>query len=312
MSSPSTDEEFVGRHWRLAIWVARRRAAQAGWRGDPDEVESDAVLGLWNAARTWRADGGTTEAAWIRRHVENAITDGLRARHGRVGYYGNAAFNSDALSLDEAIRGRALGWPDSGARRGDLIPDPVDRTALSISRVDVARAIASLDHRQRLAVHAYYWDGISLIDIGRALGVTEGRASQILTAARQRLHDELTGTKPPLKVRAVRHRPRVKHPPATCAHCGGTFRTHRRDTRYCSNEHRQAAHRARQLSASGPHLRIQRWWGPRVRSAGSASWGGACTPRWSPRRLVGRARLGALVVEAHPRRPGTAPRVGVG
>ncbi|ABS03183.1 RNA polymerase, sigma-24 subunit, ECF subfamily [Kineococcus radiotolerans SRS30216 = ATCC BAA-149] len=314
MSPRTADQDvtaFVERHWSLALWVARRRAAQAGWRGDLDEVESDAFLGLWNAARAWRGAGSS--AAWVRRHVETTITDGLRSRYGRVGYNGKLALTMATVSLDEPIGHRHRSC--TPVTRGDITPDPHDHVGHIIARVDLARAMAGLTHHQRLAVAAYYWGDATLVEIADKLGVGESAVSQLLTRARRALHAALTA--PPAPGAAPRCPPSAA-PPArpivTCRHCGATFHPARRDARYCSNAHRTAAHRARQANVQGPHLRRLRRWGP---FAVAASWVryavGAPPVPWLaqglPRHATGRGAPNGLVDPS--RGPGEEDGVGV-
>jgi RNA polymerase sigma factor (sigma-70 family) len=166
-----SDEEFVQHHWRLALWVARRRAVQAGWRGDPDEVQSDAVLGLWNAART--ITPVHLPGPWVSMHVNRTITDGLRHRYGDIRYNGKAALTAATGSLEKGT---------SGTDR-----DPIDYAVAAVNRVDVARALVRLTPRYRYVVVARYRDELSWRAIGEYLGVTEGRAHQLGTEARQRL-----------------------------------------------------------------------------------------------------------------------------
>jgi len=169
------DEEFVEHHWRLALWVARRRARRAGWRGDPDEVESDAVLGLWNAARTFKP--GDVPASWVRVHVERAITDGLRLRHGDVRYSGKAALTAATQPIDDVDLAQVL--------------DPDDWAAHTVNRVDVARALVRLTTRQRYVIVARYRDGLTWRAIGEHLGITESGAHRLASEARTRLTSAL-------------------------------------------------------------------------------------------------------------------------
>lgn len=168
--------EFVEKYWRLALWVARRRTHQAGARGDPDEMLSDAVFGLWNAARTFdpvKNDQGDP-IKWARRHIENAITDGLRQKYGDTRYKGKATLSQVAW-----------GVPD------DAVVEDFPDVAV-MNRVDVARALASLDERHRFVVHARFYEERTWRAIGEELGVTEGRACQLGTEAHDRLRRALT------------------------------------------------------------------------------------------------------------------------
>jgi RNA polymerase sigma factor for flagellar operon FliA len=75
--------------------------------------------------------------------------------------------------------------PDRGA------PDPqllVERGAL---RERIAGAIAALPEREKLVVALYYYENLTLREIGEVLGVTESRVSQLHTKAMLRLRSKL-------------------------------------------------------------------------------------------------------------------------
>ncbi len=55
----------------------------------------------------------------------------------------------------------------------------------------LARAIEQLSERERMVVVLYYYEGMTLAQIGRMLGVTESRVSQMHTAAMLRLRTRL-------------------------------------------------------------------------------------------------------------------------
>jgi RNA polymerase sigma factor for flagellar operon FliA len=76
--------------------------------------------------------------------------------------------------------------PDSGA------PDPqvvVDESEL---RDRIADAIAALPEREKLVVALYYYENLTLREIGEVLGVTESRVSQLHTKAVLRLRSKLS------------------------------------------------------------------------------------------------------------------------
>jgi len=77
--------------------------------------------------------------------------------------------------------------PDRGA------PDPqslVDRSEL---RDQIADAIAALPEREKLVIALYYYENLTLREIGEVLGVTESRVSQLHTKAVLRLRSKLAG-----------------------------------------------------------------------------------------------------------------------
>ncbi len=57
----------------------------------------------------------------------------------------------------------------------------------------IADAIAALPEREKLVVALYYYENLTLREIGEVLGVTESRVSQLHTKAVLRLRSKLAG-----------------------------------------------------------------------------------------------------------------------
>jgi RNA polymerase sigma factor for flagellar operon FliA len=104
--------------------------------------------------------------------------------------------NSTIVALDEL-------WnvSDSGGDQVSLLdtladrdaPDPqalVDQAEL---RDRIADAIAALPEREKLVIALYYYENLTLREIGEVLGVTESRVSQLHTKAVLRLRSKLQG-----------------------------------------------------------------------------------------------------------------------
>ena len=86
----------------------------------------------------------------------------------------------DAISLLDTL-------PDRGA------PDPEQLMDQSELRDRIAHAIAALPDREKLVVALYYYENLTLREIGEVLGVTESRVSQLHTKAVLRLRSKLAG-----------------------------------------------------------------------------------------------------------------------
>jgi len=104
--------------------------------------------------------------------------------------------NSTIVALDEL-------WhiSDSGGDQVSLLdtlpdrraPDPQQLIAQSELRERIAAAIAALPEREKLVVALYYYENLTLREIGEVLGVTESRVSQLHTKAVLRLRSKLAG-----------------------------------------------------------------------------------------------------------------------
>ena len=62
---------------------------------------------------------------------------------------------------------------------------------MSEVRARLVRAIDDLGEQERVVTTFYYYEGLTLKEIGRALQLTEGRISQILHSALVRLRHNL-------------------------------------------------------------------------------------------------------------------------
>ena len=88
--------------------------------------------------------------------------------------------SGDAVSLLDTLQD-----PDA--------PDPEALLAQSEVKDRLADAIAALPEREKLVIALYYYENLTLREIGEVLGVTESRISQLHTKAVLRLKSRLQG-----------------------------------------------------------------------------------------------------------------------
>lgn len=100
---------------------------------------------------------------------------------------------SNMAALDELLGGedRAGGVSLGDTLCDERIDDPAGTLADAETVHLLARAIEQLGERERIVVVLYYYEGMTLAEIGRVLGVTESRISQMHTAAMTRLRTRL-------------------------------------------------------------------------------------------------------------------------
>jgi RNA polymerase sigma factor for flagellar operon FliA len=87
-------------------------------------------------------------------------------------------FSSGMVALDDLV------GPEGGASMGELMPDPLGvgpeaAFQLEETRRVLSDAINRLPDRERLVITLYYFEGLTLAEIGDVLGVTESRVCQI-------------------------------------------------------------------------------------------------------------------------------------
>lgn len=75
--------------------------------------------------------------------------------------------------------------------RDNAASDPALAAELSEVRARLVEAIRTLSERERVVTSFYFYEGLTLREIGQALGLTEGRISQILRRALINLRETL-------------------------------------------------------------------------------------------------------------------------
>ena len=99
----------------------------------------------------------------------------------------NLAARDELLGGEDRAGGVSLGDTLSDER----ILDPAGTIADAETAHLLSRAIEQLGERERIVVVLYYYEGMTLAEIGRVLGVTESRISQMHTAAMTRLRTRM-------------------------------------------------------------------------------------------------------------------------
>lgn len=194
--SPTTRErspEEVDQLCRL--WARHAISLAHKFNSDP-ETESDALLGLWKAARSWdpSKSGFKTYLAY---RVSGEIKDGFRDRDHLSR---NARKKDDGT--DERLH-RPLSFEELQAAMPNWeVADPAPDVFVELAqeaelarRVEALFAYASmaLDWRSYEVLHLYYREGLRLHQIGKHLGVTESRVCQIINRAERILKEQLNG-----------------------------------------------------------------------------------------------------------------------
>ncbi|PIE27524.1 MAG: RNA polymerase sigma factor WhiG [Micrococcales bacterium] len=100
----------------------------------------------------------------------------------------------NVIALDELLGGAERG---EGMSFGDTLKDhkavdPVMAFEGEETKYLLARAIEQLSEREKIVVTLYYYEGLTLAEIGRVLGVTESRICQMHTKAVLQLRNRLS------------------------------------------------------------------------------------------------------------------------
>lgn len=137
---------------------------------------------------------GELESTLHRAPTEAEVAQRLELPVGELRAVYSQLASVNIAALDELLAGSddrpgAATLADTlGDRRAD---DPAGSVEAQETKYLLSRAIECLGERERLVVVLYYYESMTLAEIGRVLGVTESRISQIHTAAMGRLRTRL-------------------------------------------------------------------------------------------------------------------------
>jgi RNA polymerase sigma factor for flagellar operon FliA len=138
------------------------------------------------------------EAKLMRAPTDAEIAERLGLSEDELGESLLEISRTSIAALDEL-------WSGSGEGGGDPValidtledtqsPEPQEAMAHTELREALADAIARLPEREKLVVTLYYYEELTLREIGEVLGVTESRVSQLHTKAVLRLKARLAGS----------------------------------------------------------------------------------------------------------------------
>lgn len=148
---------LVDRHVSALVAIGRRMLRDDA---EAEDVAQEAMLRLWQAAPELELGPGGARP-WLRRVVSNLCID--RIRSGR---------RTDVT--DEVPEQEVAPTQLDGLVAGDLA-----------DRVDAA--LKALPDRQRLALTLFHYEGLSQIEVGDILGVSDEAVESLLSRARRTL-----------------------------------------------------------------------------------------------------------------------------
>jgi RNA polymerase sigma factor for flagellar operon FliA len=226
---PDARARLLDRYLGLVHHVARRMARRLS-HAELGDLVSAGTLGLMRALEQFDRERGVAFSTYAVPRIRGAILDDQRSRDWlprsarskakriaeveaelcrRLGREPLAAELAEALALDLATfwlwRQAASGEPvrlDERPGNGpssDMLPD--ERYEAADRMVDrkedlaaLRAALTALPANERTVLALYYYEGLTLAQIGAALHLTVSRISQVRTRALRRLHDRAHGT----------------------------------------------------------------------------------------------------------------------
>jgi RNA polymerase sigma factor FliA len=214
-------DRLVVHYSPLVKFVAGRVRSGLPSSVDQNDLVSDGVLGLMDAVDKFEPERGLQFQTYAVTRIRGAIVDGLRssdwvprsvrekirdvdaassrleARLGRAPKDKELAAEMD-ISVEELRKIYSLTAHTSVASFETVLDDEAPRAhAADLPGADddlppgFLRAVRELAERDQVVVALYYWERLTLAEIGQVLGVTESRVSQLHSRATMQLRRKL-------------------------------------------------------------------------------------------------------------------------
>lgn len=153
----SAFRELVDRHLSGALSIARR---MLGDDAEAEDIAQEAFLRMWKSAATLEV-GPAGVKPWLRRVVSNLCIDRARVR------------------VRLKVTGEVPEVADAPRQLANLEDEELRQ------RVD--RALQSLPERQRLALTLFHYEGLSQIEIGKEMEISDEAVESLLARARRQM-----------------------------------------------------------------------------------------------------------------------------
>ena len=135
----------------------------------------------------------TLEASLHRTPSDAEVAEQMQISVGELQTIFNQVSFVGLVALDEMLSGGERG---ESSTLGDTLPDrgegPVAAFEVEEMKQILASAINRLGDREKIVLTLYYYEGLTLAEIGEVLGVTESRVCQIHTKAVLQLRSKLS------------------------------------------------------------------------------------------------------------------------
>ncbi len=192
-------EELVRRHRNMVHGLAHRLRRELSIHGEVDDLIAFGFSGLLEAQHRFDPQRGVRFQTFAYHRVRGAMLDGVRKMSGlprraqdRRKADAQVAPTAAPSSLDKAFAriGASLTGPAPlQGRYGDESPE--SRLLRSESVGELLTALSRLSPRERLLIRRRYFEGCSLDEVARELGVSTSWASRLHTTALAKLRAAL-------------------------------------------------------------------------------------------------------------------------
>lgn len=207
-------DRLVVHYSPLVKFIAGRVRAGLPDCVDQDDLISDGVMGLMGAVDHFDLDRGLQFQTYAQPRIRGAIIDGLRASDWvprlireqmrdvkaaevALEHRLQRSPSETELAAELGISERQLskrGSESSYATLSGIDPEHLDQDVAILKAKgepgdsgglpdSVLGAIQDLPEREQIVMALYYWERLSLVEIGQVLGVSESRISQLMKRA---------------------------------------------------------------------------------------------------------------------------------
>ena len=216
---PAVRNRLVLQYAPLVKYVAGRVRTGLPGTVDADDLVSDGVIGLMDAIERFQPDRGLSFQTFAVPRIRGAIIDGMRSMDfvPRSVRDKLRTVQRAQLTLEERL-GRTPEDEEVARETGipvSVLRDLSKQASSSHANLDdfdladelsyaaehriedgavsdsVMRSVAELPERDRILIALYYFEGLTFSEVGRVLGVTESRVSQLHRRAMGTLRERL-------------------------------------------------------------------------------------------------------------------------
>jgi RNA polymerase sigma factor for flagellar operon FliA len=217
---PELRDRLILQYSPLVKYVAGRIRSGLPDSVDQGDLVSEGVIGLMDAIEKFQPERGLQFQTYAVPRIRGAIMDGLRAvdwvprsvrdkvrdieraqvdLENRLGR--SASDNEIAAELHmpvgelrqtyAKVSFTSLATVEELGVADDLVPTATDTIEERETKAMLMECVQNLPERDRVIIALYYYEGLTLAEIGMALGVSESRVSQLHTRATLTLRAKL-------------------------------------------------------------------------------------------------------------------------
>lgn len=216
---PALRNRLVIQYAPLVKYVAGRMRTRMPHSVEQDDLVSDGVLGLMDAIERFDPERGLAFQTFAVPRIRGAIIDGMRSMDFvprsvrdklRTIYQAQTSLETrlGRIATDHEVakevgfgvqQVRDLTKQSSGSHSTlddfDLADELSTSTEAAVEQgaegASLMRVVGELTERDRVVVALYYYEGLTLAEIGRVLGVTESRVSQLHSRATSTMRSKM-------------------------------------------------------------------------------------------------------------------------